>query len=504
MNAALSHGRTGTASHRLLALGVLLATSALCAPAELLAHAHLTRSTPSAGDRLAAPPTAVSLWFSEAPEVAFSTITLLGPGSARVTLGPIERVSGEPLAISAPIGSPLAPGEYTVVWQTAASDGHPSRGRFSFVVLRSSAAPLSPAPPASPPASASQVETMQRRAQGQPRPTGAPGGDEDDVVGGAESPAYVAVRWLMFAALLALVGAMSFRWLVLPAAIRAADGHARGLALRAAHATLLRRAAGLGAIAAVALLVAAVARLHAQAVAMHGAAAGGVSLATMRQIVAQTRWGSEWLAQLAAALVALLALAAALRSAGGEGRGGRAAWAVATAAVLLLAFTPALGGHAAATPRLTMLAVASDGLHVLGAGGWLGSLLVVSTVGLPAVLALDSSERGGAVVDLVNAFSSTALAFATLVVLTGLFAGWLHLGGLSALWDSAYGRTLLIKLGVLAPVLGTGAYNWLRLRPALGHAGAAGRLRRSAVVELAFGGLVLLVTAVLVAVQTPV
>lgn len=127
-------------------------------------------------------------------------------------------------------------------------------------------------------------------------------------------------------------------------------------------------------------------------------------------------------------------------------------------------------------------------------------------VGVPVVLAAESVEsahRGGLVADFVNAFSPTALVFASLVVLTGVFAAWLHLGSIAALWNSSYGQTLLIKAALLVPVLGTGAYNWLRVRPALGDVQAAARLRRSGAVELAVGTLVIAATAVLVALQTP-
>jgi putative copper export protein len=304
------------------------------------------------------------------------------------------------------------------------------------------------------------------------------------------------VRWASFVALLALVGVAAFRWLVLPGATRIAEAHARGPALRELRPSLARRAAGLGTLAGAALLLAALARLYVESYAMHGAA-DAMNMGMMGEMVTRTTWGTAWLVQTAAAVVALVAFAFAL------GSGASAAWAIATAAVLVLAFTPALGGHAAASSRLPALAVLLDGLHVVGAGGWLGALLALATVAIPAVLATATPERGGLVADFVNAFSPTALGFATLVVLTGLFAAWLHLGSVGALWSSAYGRTLLIKLAVLVPVLGTGAYNWLRVRPALGDVAAAGRLRRSAAVELATGLLVIAVTAVLVALQPP-
>jgi putative copper export protein len=214
-------------------------------------------------------------------------------------------------------------------------------------------------------------------------------------------------------------------------------------------------------------------------------------------MLARTVWGWGWLLQLGAALAAAAAFALARRGTG-------AGWAAAALAALGLAFTPALAGHAAAAPRLTALAVLSDGLHVLGAGGWLGSLVVVLGAGVPAALALGPGRRGAAVAALVDAFSPTALACAGLTAGTGLLAAWLHVGRLAALWGTGYGRTLLVKLAVLSLVAGTGAYNWRRVRPALGDDAGTARLRRSAAAELAVGALVLLATAVLVATPTPV
>jgi len=180
----------------------------------------------------------------------------------------------------------------------------------------------------------------------------------------------------------------------------------------------------------------------------------------------------------------------------------RHGWLAATIGVVILAFTPGLAGHAAAAPKLETLTLLADGFHVMGAGGWLGSLAIVLVAGIPAALALPEAERGAMVAELVNAFSPTALMFAGLVAATGVFAAWIHVGSVPGLWQTPYGRTLLIKLSVLSIVALTGAYNWLRVKPTLGQAEGAVRIRRSAMVEVIVGVIVLLVTAVLVAMPT--
>ncbi|MDQ6717802.1 MAG: CopD family protein, partial [Gemmatimonadota bacterium] len=118
-------------------------------------------------------------------------------------------------------------------------------------------------------------------------------------------------------------------------------------------------------------------------------------------------------------------------------------------------------------------------------------------------LRLPKDRRGPMVAEVVNAFSPTALMFAGMIASTGVFAAWLHLGSVPALWTSSYGKTLLVKLAVLSLVACTGAYNWLRVKPHLGHLDGAARMKKSARLELAIGVLVVLVTAVLVALATP-
>jgi putative copper export protein len=218
-------------------------------------------------------------------------------------------------------------------------------------------------------------------------------------------------------------------------------------------------------------------------------------LVHLQNLAANTAWGRAWIIQVACAAV----LAAAVWI---GRRGARWPWAVAALAGVALAFTPGLGGHAAASTSARELAIVSDGLHVLGAAGWLGGLTCLLVIGVP--LAAHAAEgRGRAVAAMVNAFSPLALTCAALVLVTGIVTAWLRLDGLPSLWTSAYGRVLLVKVALLLGVAGTGAYNWLRLKPTLGSPEATARFGKSAAVELAVGVAVIVVTAVLVALPTP-
>jgi copper transport protein len=493
-----------------LLLPASLVVGALVCPATAHAHGALRRAVPASNARLSAAPRELRLTFTERVELPVARITLARADGSLVELAPLTTAPDSAALVVATIRGPLSAGAYTVTWQVAGRDGHPVRGRYTFTLLPGATGlagagaatrpatrldTVTPAPAASAgEAGATVTAPGQAPAQSAHHPASRfpAAGDFD-----AASPAYVAVRWLTYVALLVVLGAAVFRVAVLRFLRRtpAAGGVDEGFAPDAE-----RRAAALGLIGAFALLVATLARLGAQSVAMHGAAE---ALAPTRigTMLRHTVWGWGWLLQFGGAAVATLGFAAARRRVPSGTTG--AAWTTASAAALLLAFTPALSGHAAAAPHFMPLAILSDGLHVLGAGGWLGSLLVVLVAGVPAAFALRPGRRGAAVAALVHAFSPTALGCAAVVAVTGLFAGWLHVGRLAALWETGYGQLLLAKLAVLSLVAATGAYNWLRVRPRLGDDAGAARIRRSATAELAVGALVLLATAALVATPTP-
>jgi putative copper export protein len=116
-------------------------------------------------------------------------------------------------------------------------------------------------------------------------------------------------------------------------------------------------------------------------------------------------------------------------------------------------------------------------------------------IGIPIALLLEEGPRWQSIAALVNSFSSVAIGSVAIVVVTGVVASWVHLDRISALWQTLYGRVLLLKLGLVASTLLLGAYNFRRVQPQLVRQEGAARLRKSASLELGFGLLILLVTA---------
>jgi copper transport protein len=456
---------------------LLLLLASLASPPCAQAHQRLLQTEPSRDATLATAPREMRLRFSEPVQLAFTRLELGGP-SGPVQLGEPRAVPDSATVLVVPIVGPLEAGGYAVRWATASRDGHPVRGEFGFMIAEDAAglaAPDAPAPaagegpaPAPPPPASFAADPF-----------------------GADSPAYVAIRWATYIALLGVIGAVAFAVLVLGLLRRrrapdddALIGDARG------------RAAAAGIAFAAALLVLALARLYAQSLAVHGRQEV-LDPARIGVLLGQTVWGLGWWIQAGAALLAAAGFVLARRS-------GAVGWAVAAVAALALAVSPALSGHAAALTGVAgAVAIGADAVHVLGAGGWLGTLLLLLLVGMPAAARLGPARRGAAVAALVRAFSPVALFFAGILVLSGFAGVVIHMGSLDALLGSRYGTLLFLKLGITLFVFGAGAYNYLRVEPALGDDGGTGRLRRSATVELVFGTAVLLVTAMLVATARP-
>jgi putative copper export protein len=171
-------------------------------------------------------------------------------------------------------------------------------------------------------------------------------------------------------------------------------------------------------------------------------------------------------------------------------------WLLAAIGVVLLVLQPVYTGK---------LAGKVNAVHVLAASTWLGTLLILSIVGIHRVIrnATAGRQRAELVADLVNSFSPLALTAASIVALTGLTTAWLHLKRLSALYTSSYGITLMIKLVFVLCVVVLGAWNWRRVRPSLGVEGSEETIRRSSRTELTFAALVLLTTSVLVTLPSP-
>ena len=153
----------------------------------------------------------------------------------------------------------------------------------------------------------------------------------------------------------------------------------------------------------------------------------------------------------------------------------------------LVLLTVALGlqgviGHAGAIGgRLGAGIVASESLHLLAAGLWLGALvpLWLSVGWLP--------EHAGAAV--CERFSPLALGCVLVIAGSGLAQGLELIGSIPALLGTDYGRIALLKIGLFGLALALATLNrlWLTDRLSRADAGARSRLRLSIACESLVG-----------------
>jgi copper transport protein len=425
-------------------------------------HTDLKRSEPSKGSTLATSPKRISLWFTAKPQLAFTRITLKGP-RGDIPLDTVVADTG--FSLHAQVPATLVPGAYVIRWQTASADGHAIRGEIPFSIAGSTV-DTAVRPPPTVPVEAHEHPAVPPAAESAPQ----------------IASEYRSARWFEFAAMLTILGALGFRHAVLPP-----------LAVRGVVTSdAADRARRLGRIALVIYLVAAIVRLVAETIAMHGK--DGL-LGSMMPMLAQTTWGIGWILGAVGALLLFVAWWLPRRAAHVVGT------PLALTGALGIVLAPALSGHAAAS-RYFILSVTLDALHVAAAGLWIGGLLIVVLVGIPAMRRLEGNPDG-AVKALFSSFHPLALLCAPIVVVAGMATSWLRLGSVVGI-RTFYGSALLVKLGLFLAVAGMGAYNAFRVRRTLGTPDGTARLRRTASIELTIAALVLVATTFLVVSPVPI
>ena len=136
-----------------------------------------------------------------------------------------------------------------------------------------------------------------------------------------------------------------------------------------------------------------------------------------------------------------------------------------------------------------------NAMHILTAGGWVGGVYFV-------FVATTLASGPDDLLLAVRGFNLVALTCAAIVVVTGAFAAYVHVGSLHALVASVYGTQLIVKLCFVVTMGAFGAWNWKRGTPALA-AGNAAAIRRGVAGELFFALAVIAATARLVLLTPP-
>jgi copper transport protein len=422
---------------RRVALIALVAAAALALPAAAWAHAALLRTVPQASGTVNTPPRQVSLTYSEAVEPRFAIVSVTDAAGHQQTIGPPRRSPSNVDTLLVPVKRG-AQGWYLVYWRVISVDGHPVRGAFTYAVG--------------------------------PNPGPAPQFVIPSISETAATPKLVIARWIVFLSVMAAIGLLGLRLVIARPVVRRVGGtNLRNVSI----AFFVSSAIGLVAIPVYLLLATA-------DFALRSAFAIGALVPLVRASAFGRGYVDLWICF--ALFVAAGAAAIWIDRPEREHRSvaellaftGAAAAAAATLVV------PGAAGHAGQTsPR--GLAVALDWLHLASGAVWVGGLIGL----LVLWRSLRADTRVAGLVVAVPRFSAVALGSVIVLAGSGTWASILHLPTLSSLWQTSYGKTILVKVALLAAAVLLASVNLLRTKPSLRADGAvavgAARLLRQLV-----------------------
>jgi copper transport protein len=401
--------------HLLVILVILLYSAWAATPA--LAHAILLRSNPASNAVLTQVPAQIELFFSETVEPSLSTISVYDSVGTAVDLGDVRVDPSNPTRMTVSLGS-LTDGVYTVAWRAiSATDGHLTSGSFPFAIGN-----------VNPTAFLGKTETNQSQL-----PTSA-----------------LISKWLLLVSLALLIGQRSFIVFVWNRVVRAGENSVpKEVAQPKIWATL-------STLALIGLFTALVLSLLSQAGQATGNALALPWATETSRVGLDTRLGLIWFIRLGLGLLNVWLI-----------KSRAAAWKPWASFVtgLALLLTISLTAHAATGAEPT-LPVLSDSLHLTAMSFWLGGLPYLLT-GLIALRRLTGTLQTRLTSVCIERYSGMAFASVCVLAVTGLYAAFLRLGTLDALFTTFYGDALLSKQTYVALLLVVGAVNLLLISPRL-------------------------------------
>lgn len=174
---------------------------------------------------------------------------------------------------------------------------------------------------------------------------------------------------------------------------------------------------------------------------------------------------------------------------------GQAGLWVSIAGALLAIWSFAQIGHIAARDALLLNLVLV--VHIAIAALWIGILIPLKRL----TRTTDTVQQAG---DLGHRFGKLAMYLVPALIIAGLVLAYLLVGSFGALFGTAYGQALVIKIALVGCLLGLAAANKLRFVPRLhrGDSAAAAQLSRVITAEWCLFVLILAVTAVLTSTLT--
>jgi copper transport protein len=415
---------------------LLLACLALLAWAPAAcAHAQLTGTSPEAGATVARQPAEVIFEFNEPVGGTVGAVRVYDAQGKQVDNLAVTHPGGHEHWLGVGLRPGLPDGTYTATYRVISADTHIVYGGLVFDVGHAGAAPKF-----------TVQGLIDRRKTGE-----------------VTTLAFGAVRFLDYLALALALGGIAFlmlAWLPLKSAFGSSAGWA------SASEAFARR---LWLLLAVAVLLGIV--VDVLGILLQGATAAGVSLwsSVTGPILGDTlksRFGEVWGARAIVWVLLGLRLLAWRGSLVWRGRAGLVSRLLIGLGLAYLAIAPALSGHAAVQSP-TWIFLPSDAIHVFAASVWVGGIACLLLVLPSATRRLEVSERTRLLLSALSRFSPLALGCVIAIAATGVAQAVIDVRTLKALFGTTYGLLVVVKVLLLASLIGFGWVNRERVIPAL-------------------------------------
>jgi methionine-rich copper-binding protein CopC len=117
---------------RMCIYGAALVTIVVSNPIVAIAHSFPEKETPSAGQKVASPPSEVVIGFDAPIEKLFAKLEVAGADGTNQAEG-APQISDDGRQLSVKVGA-LKPGDYTVKWAVVGIDTHHTEGSYTFSV----------------------------------------------------------------------------------------------------------------------------------------------------------------------------------------------------------------------------------------------------------------------------------------------------------------------------------------------------------------------------------
>jgi methionine-rich copper-binding protein CopC len=117
---------------RVCIYGAALVAIVVSNPIVALAHSFPEKETPSAGQKVASPPSEIVIGFDAPIEKLFAKLEVAGADGTNEAVG-APQVSNDGRQLSVKVGA-LKPGDYTVKWAVVCIDTHHTEGSYTFSI----------------------------------------------------------------------------------------------------------------------------------------------------------------------------------------------------------------------------------------------------------------------------------------------------------------------------------------------------------------------------------